>query len=405
MKPSVQADGPATSASGPFHFSSQTGLFLAALKMDFNFDVVTLAVPLAAVALGATPLQLGLLGALQRVLYMLVCPVTGHLSDQKGRKALALLGAVGFGVVCLGLAMASTIASLFWLVPGIGLALGLYWPALQGWLSDEVKSGGLGHSTRWFNVCWSLGSLAGMVGAGIFISVSHSLPFHVAALLTLVIVCVLTVTSQSEGQVRRRQQNDRSAAAAIDETPGERAQRYAALVSLFVAYVITGAFNTQFPKIATDLGYSPLLVAITMGFLPFVRTLGFGFLRPLIVQPDIRWTLAGAKLIQVVAVLPFLAAPVQLSFVGFSLLGIVSAVVFGLSQFLALKYPAKAGQRIGLHESFMIGGIMTGAVLSGFLTQSAGYSMTFACGGLLALLSLAARPALFFSAKGPKQQA
>ena len=72
-----------------------SGLFVAAMQMDFNFDLVNLAIPLLAISFGASSFQLGLLGALQRVLYIFVCPVSGHLSDQWGRKGLALAGKIG----------------------------------------------------------------------------------------------------------------------------------------------------------------------------------------------------------------------------------------------------------------------------------------------------------------------
>src|SRR2546426_4708424 len=72
-----------------------SGLFLAAMQMDFNYDLLNLAIPLLAISFGASSLQLGLLGALQRMLYIFVCPVSGHLSDQWGRKGLALAGKIG----------------------------------------------------------------------------------------------------------------------------------------------------------------------------------------------------------------------------------------------------------------------------------------------------------------------
>ena len=59
-----------------------SGLFLAAMQMDFNYDLVNLAIPLLAISFGASSLQLGLLGALQRMLYIFVCPVSGRLSDR-----------------------------------------------------------------------------------------------------------------------------------------------------------------------------------------------------------------------------------------------------------------------------------------------------------------------------------
>lgn len=52
--------------------------------MDYCYNVLLLAVPLLAISLQASPAQLGILVALQRTLYVLVCPFAGRLSDRWG---------------------------------------------------------------------------------------------------------------------------------------------------------------------------------------------------------------------------------------------------------------------------------------------------------------------------------
>ena len=140
-----------------------SSLFLSAMKMDFNFDLVALAVPLLAISFGASSLQLGFLGALQRFLYILVCPISGRLSDHWGRKGLAISGAALFGATCLALTQVQNVTSIAWVIPWIGVTLGLFWPALQGWLSDQGESQLLRQSTSLFNLFWSIGSMLGMV--------------------------------------------------------------------------------------------------------------------------------------------------------------------------------------------------------------------------------------------------
>src|SRR5215831_18861922 len=135
-----------------------SGLFISAMKMDFNFDLVTLAIPLLAISLGASSWQLGLLGASQRLLYIPVCPLSGRFSDQWGRKGLAISGSILFGLACLSLTRTRSVSGIAWLVPCIGVTLGLFWPALQGWLSDQGESHVLRRSTSVFNLFWSTGS-------------------------------------------------------------------------------------------------------------------------------------------------------------------------------------------------------------------------------------------------------
>jgi len=373
-----------------------SGLFVAALQMDFNFDLVNLAIPLLAISFGASSLQLGLLGALQRILYIFVCPVSGRLSDRWGRKGLALSGTMLFAGVCLRLAWASGMQSIFWAVPGIGLTLGLFWPALQGWLSDQGENRVLSHSTSLFNLFWSTGSMLGMILAGVLISFSGKLPFYVAAGVAATIGLILTRTSH-KGRIVPVRLTTESSAQMVTESDWDHAQRRAALVSIFLAFLVIGGVNTQFPKLATQLGYNTMLIGLTMGFLPLARTLGFGLSGRWKVQENISKPLGFIKLVLGVAlVVFFLADSSPVFMIGFALLGLVAAGTFSFSQYLCLKNPLRAGQRIGLHESSMLGGIVIGSLLFGLLAQHFEIRFTFGFGILLSALALTAQPALFY---------
>jgi len=373
-----------------------SGLFLAAMQMDFNYDLVNLAIPLLAISFGASSLQLGLLGALQRMLYIFVCPVSGRLSDRWGRKGLALSGTLMFAGVCLTVARTTGLGSIFWAVPGIGLTLGFFWPALQGWLSDQGENRVLSHSTSLFNLFWSTGSMLGMVSAGILTGFSSKLPFYVAAGVAVTIALILTRISH-KGRSARFCLRDESSGPIVTESDWDHAQRRAALVSIFLSFLVIGGVTTQFPKLATQLGYSTALIGLTMGFLPLTRTFGFGFLGRWKVQENISKPLTLTKLVLGAAMLVFVLANSSLVFMlAFALLGLVAAGTFSFSQYLCLKNPLRAGQRIGLHESSMLAGIVIGSLLFGLLAQRLGIRSTFGFGMLLSVLALTAQPALFY---------
>src|SRR5262249_17902038 len=155
------------------------------------FDLVTLAIPLLAISFGASSLQLGLLAAMQRFFYILVCPVSGRLSDHWGRKGLAISGTIFFGLTCLCLSQARSVTWIGWVVPFIGVTLALFWPALQGWLSDQGEGQLLRQSTSLFNLFWSAGSMLGMILAGFLMRYSSQLPFYVAAGVAASITLIL----------------------------------------------------------------------------------------------------------------------------------------------------------------------------------------------------------------------
>jgi MFS transporter, DHA1 family, multidrug resistance protein len=371
-----------------------SSLFLSAMKMDFNFDLVSLAVPLLAISFGASSLQLGFLGALQRFFYILVCPVSGRLSDHWGRKGLAISGAILFGATCLALTQVQNVTSIAWVIPWIGVTLGLFWPALQGWLSDQGESQLLRQSTSLFNLFWSIGSMLGMVLAGVLMRFSGQLPFYVAAGVATSIALILAGSSHKK--YRAVSSSPSGDSGPLRESSWDRAQRQAALTSIFMVFLVIGGVTTQFPKLATQLGYSTALIGLTMGFLPLSRTLGFLLFDRSKASPDISSVLILVKLLLAAAMAVLVVARATVWFMlAFALLGLVYAAIFSFSQYLCLKNPAHAGRRIGYHESSMLGGIVVGSILSGLLAQNLGFRFTFAFGILLSVLTLAAQPGLF----------
>ena len=364
------------------------------MKMDFNFDLVALAVPLLAISFGASSLQLGFLGALQRFFYILVCPISGRLSDHWGRKGLAISGATLFGATCLVLTQVHNVTSIAWVIPWIGVTLALFWPALQGWLSDQGESQLLRQSTSLFNLFWSIGSMLGMVLAGVLMRFSGQLPFYVAAGVATGIALILAGSSHKKYLAVASSPSGDSVP--LRESSWDRAQRQAALTSIFMVFLVIGGVTTQFPKLATQLGYGTTLIGLTMGFLPLSRTLGFLLFDRSKASADISSVLILVKLLLAAAMAILVVARTTVwLMLAFALLGIVYAAIFSFSQYLCLKNPAHAGRRIGYHESSMLGGVVLGSILSGLLAQNLGFRFTFAFGILLSVLSLAAQPGLF----------
>ncbi len=378
----------------PFGTWLHSRLYVSAMQMDFNYDLISLAIPLLAIHFGASSIELGLLASLQRSFYIIVCPISGRLSDRWGRKSFAICGALSFALVCLVLSRTTNMSLLFWAVPAIGLTLGCFWPALQGWLSSRGEASVLSHSTSLFNVFWSAGSMAGMVLAGLLMQVSTKFPFYVAAGIAGIIALVLGGAHQGRGSSTRLP-SDGSFIVRL-ESEWDHAQRRSALASLFLCFIVIGSVNTQFPKLATHLGQSPWLIGLTMAFLPFWRTLGFALVGTRKAEADISRYLFAAKLILILSMSILVISTSRFWFiVAFSLLGFVAATTFSLSQYLCLRNSARAGRRIGWHESLMVSGLVIGAMLSGWLAQDFGFQVNFSFGAILSALTLMAQPRLF----------
>jgi MFS family permease len=237
--------------------------------------------------------------------------------------------------------------------------------------------------------------MVGMVLAGILMRFSGRLPFYVAAGVALTIALILVGITRSRHPVVFPETE--IPISPVNESDWDHAQRRAALGSIFMAFLVIGGVTTQFPKLATQLGNSTSLIGLTMGFLPLWRTLGFGFFGRWKDSPNISRPLFLVKLILGAAMALLVIANSSTWFmVAFALLGLVSAATFSFSQYLCLRNPAQAGRRIGYHESSMLGGIVLGSILSGWLAQGFGFHVTFGFGIVLSALALIAQPALFY---------
>ena len=101
-------------------------LWLAVFLFYLSFQLLVPVVPLYAVRLGASDVQLGLLTGLFAGTAMLLRPVVGQLTDSLGRRPLILLGSTIFAAAPLGYAAAGGLAALLALrvLHGSGMGFG-----------------------------------------------------------------------------------------------------------------------------------------------------------------------------------------------------------------------------------------------------------------------------------------
>ena len=103
----------------------------------------------------------GLLGLSFLLMRLFLHFIAGHISDFLGRKAL-LLAAVGMQAAAFLFVPFSR--EPWHLLPGYllaGLAASVYWPVMEGWMSEDVEGADLMHAAGAFNIAFSSGLAMG----------------------------------------------------------------------------------------------------------------------------------------------------------------------------------------------------------------------------------------------------
>lgn len=354
--------------------------------MDSTLGIISLAVPLAAIHLGAPPFILGLLGGAQRAGVMVISPIAGAASDRWGRKRLAITSATLLTAALLLMAGTASVELFLALVTVIGAATGLFWSPIQAWIGDAAAGGGqLTRSIGRFNVAWSVGLLLGTAAGGALFAWHPAAPFLSGAALTALIGMLLARLPDpsrqhpSPGPAAHPDGPDRTPPAG-SAAPLE-AMTWWLLVgrlAVFAPYFVFTGINSLFPKLAAGHGYSPSAIGLLLACIGVARTAAFYGLgswagwpyRLGMVVSAFALTAAGT------AGIAFPLGPLAYGMC-FLLVGWGQGIGYASSLYYALDAPGSRGRRSGLHEFAVNIGGAAGALAAGALAQLWGLEAAF----------------------------
>src|SRR5437867_219722 len=177
-------------------------LYVCALLMDLSVAGVSFAVSRRAAELGATPAELGWLGATWIGTYALCAMLTGRLSDRLGRRTVARCGcalSAAMGLTCAGTTRVPVLAALM-AVFGAGLAG--FWPTVIAWVSENSGSS-LNTRLSRFSVAWNLGLMAGFAEVGLVFHRWPTAAFVVASGGIALVIGLLSLPARAEDDPHR----------------------------------------------------------------------------------------------------------------------------------------------------------------------------------------------------------
>lgn len=368
-------DGP-VNGSKPFHppippltpMRTDHFLFITAFTMDFCTALVSFAVPLVALSLGASIVELGLIGTTGTLAFTLACSFTGKLADRYDRRRLMGISSIATAIVFMSLIFASS----FWeLLIGATLGWGLmalFWPALQATLAEGRNRAQLVKSLGMFNMFWTIGFMCGPLFGGYLYAIHPRLTFTVGmagmALLSLAIFFM------------RFKPADVQKEEPLPDThkSGDTARfRTMAWIASFSAFFMVGILNNQFPKLAAELLIRPEVLGVLLAIPRFAQFLVF-----LLVRYTTRWQFRLMPLIipQICAIIGMVTVTTQdtpmVLGLAFGTIGLLVGASFSASQFYSFFQEERKGERGARNEMIIGMGMVSGPFVGGLLAQNVG---------------------------------
>ncbi len=164
--------------------------------------------PVYASDLGATGVYVGMIFASFSISRILLLPLFGRLSDQKGRKPFIVAGLAAYTLISIAFVFSESIETLIILRFIQGAASAMIMPMIQAYVGEITPTGSEGYAMGLFNLSMFLSlSLGPLMGGGIKDLWSLDAAFICMGLLSAIglLLCISFLPATSEEKVKNRQ--------------------------------------------------------------------------------------------------------------------------------------------------------------------------------------------------------
>jgi hypothetical protein len=354
-------------------------LLIAIFTMSIGFGLMTPAVSLYTVlGFGVNEWELGFLGAIVSLPYIIGSTIFGRYSDRIGRKPLVLGGVIIYAGVALAYVIAPNFAFLVVLRLLEGLGFSLIWPAGEAWVGDLSIGGNRSLFISNYSVAWSAGYMLGPFLLGIIVTYTAiQYSFILAGCLVLSSLPILIIAKSFKAK-----KGD-------GRIGGPRAGRLL-IIAVLMAMVIWGfaqlAYFFLIPAYALDVGMPAAFAGYLIGTVALFRTIIF------VTYPRIEERLKksilplGMLLIAASMFITWVATGTIGFFLAGSVLGLAFGIIYAYSLCHVLERPAK-GLYAGLFESSIGIGQIAGPLSMGYIAFVISPAAPYFAMGILGLAS------------------
>lgn len=346
--------------------------------------------PLLAKRVFDVPLwQLAALGVTGSLGYALSCAAMGWLVGRANRLSVAVFGAAFYSGVIIFAVWAESLLHLVAIVAAGSVGMALFWPMIEAAIAGGAKGRTLSRRMGFFNICWSVGDVLGIITAGMLYDLWPRLPVVMASAgAACVTLCVVAAKLSKELQEDLEGAID-DANDPIEVAP-EVNSRFlrAAWVGNFVSSGVISVIRSLFADTATDIfRMSGTLYGLAIGTINVCRTLSFLVLRHWPHWHYRKGIYLGGSSMLAVALGVFVAAAFMphtlgmvMVFVSFAAVGVSTGLSYYSSIFYSVHNDEATESNTRLHEVVIGAGgavAISGAFLANHITLQAASSLAF----------------------------
>ncbi len=339
----------------------------------------------------ATPGEIGWMSSLWALFYFIGCFILRKISTRLGPKRALILASSGMAVFSFFILISPSMGWIFIFYALFGFTTALFWPTLEGWLSEGYEGAALNKRVGRFNLSWSFALVLSPYLAGLLVERGLTLPLFVS--IGTYLLLAVSFWFFAAFYIKEKSPvypGDPAGGIPVDKsTP----LRYIAWIGNFSTYMVNGIILFVFPLYArdvlgfteADIGFLLLLRALfsTVVFILTSRTVWWHFNK--IHMTGVQFLLA-AFCFSLVYIHSWTMMAVMLSF-----FGILFAFHYSNSLFHGVSGSVNREGRMAVHEAVLTAGIITGAVSGGELYQRWNMSAVFITAGVLLSLLFAAQ--------------
>lgn len=365
--------------------------------MDTAVAAVTLLLNFRAQDLGATPLQLGLLGFAWGVPFTACSVFTGRLLARFPRRALLTVAALLNAAVVLAYAGATQPIHLIAMVTLSGVANGLFWPGFETLLHSSLP-GETHRRLGSFNLGWTLGLMSGNAGAGFLYKAAGPVGGFTAIAGFLLIVGILLSRALHEGErslaLDVASEDGFAHTPAEDRIPQARRAGYLQLAwtGNFFLFFASSVGGTLFPKLGRTLGFGDGVIGLILAVVVAAQALCFFWM-----LATHRWhyraaPLAWAQALSLIGlILIVLGQSIGMFALGFALLGFGRGVTYTSGLYYSLDSDAAEGHNTGLHEAIIGSSMFLAPLMAGISATVGSLRAPFILSAALVTLAMGAQ--------------
>jgi len=327
-------------------------------------------IPLYSSSLGASYIQIGIIGTAYGLVYAISAIPLGRLSDKLGRKVIMLLGATLCTFAAVSYSIATTVNQIMLIRAIEGLAWAAFFPSIEALTTDvsHVSAVGrtMGLSTASYGAGFAVGSLLAGTLASLF-SYRYTFLFYLASSILAMVLVLITIREPKMISHKLSSSKTTSNSSGL----GHRANILADLISMVYSIVLM-TILTLLPVYAESLGIEVFSIGILMMMLWVARIISFlnaGRIsdkigRKLVLTPSLAGLAVGSYLLAVSKT--WWALVLAVTVIGLSLGALFPVSIALISDYVP---SSQRGVAMGMFETASAVGQTIGPAVGGVLAE------------------------------------